>query len=236
MKYETRTPVKAVVMALAVSLAASGIALPVNAAEKADTELDSVTYSGWGDPAMAQIAVDSGRALIDHLTTARTLLDSEKIEQARSALLASKEFAGAIVRVMPYLTVVEEMMDAGDRVVEDKVDALKTDLLPIYASLDELAVFAPEAAQRTRGMIKQAQKHAEAGDKARAVKELKEAADEVSQHTVYLPVEFVQQQVRVARHALDQKQPDVKTAKTAVQRALDSLVVVVDSVVQTASR
>jgi hypothetical protein len=185
---------------------------------------------------MAQIAVNSGRALISHLSTARALLDSGQVDQARSALIVSKEFANAIERVMPYLTVVEEMIDASDRLVEEKVDALQTDLLPIYASLDELAVFAPEAAQNTRSMIKQAQNHAQAGDKVRAAEELKEAAAEVAQHTVYLPVRYVEQQVRVARHALDQKQPDVKIAKTAVQNALDSLVVVVDSVVETASR
>jgi hypothetical protein len=235
MKNQKRFLLKPIVTALAVTLAATTYAMPVNATVKPFSEQDSVTYSGWGNPAMAHIAVTSGRALIDHLMTARALLDTSQYDQARSALVASKEFADAIQRIMPYLTVAEELRNTSDKLVEEKVDVLPTDLLPIYASLDEMAVFAPEAAHKSTDMVKQAQKHAEAGDKARAAKELKEAAAEVAQHTVYLPVDYVDQQVRVAQHALDQKQPDVKTAKTAVEHAVHSLIVVVDAVEQTAS-
>jgi hypothetical protein len=235
MKKQTRLMLKPVAVALAASLLVSTIAMPVNAAEKSYSELDSVTYNGWGDPAMAHIAVTSGRALIDHLMTARALLKTNQYDQARSALIASREFTDAIERIMPYLTVAQELKDASDRVIEEKVDVLKSDLLPIYASLDELAVFAPEAAKKSKSMVRHAQQHAAAGDRARAAKELKEAAAEVTLHTVYLPVDYVNQQVRVAQYALAEKQPDVKTASTAVDKALHSLVVVIDTVEQSAA-
>ena len=70
---------------------------------------------------MAEIAVNSGRALINHLMTARALLANGEVEQARSALIAGREFSEAIERMMPYLTVVEEMMDASDRLVQEKI-------------------------------------------------------------------------------------------------------------------
>jgi hypothetical protein len=236
MKTETKYPICTVAIALVMSLVASGFSLPVFAEDTTYTEVTSVgQYRGWGDPAMAEIAVNSGRALISHLMTARALLDDGDVKPARSALIASREFADAIERMMPYLTVVEEMLDASDGLVQDKIGALSTDLLPIYASIDELTVYAPEVAHKTRGMLKQAEKHASRGDSKQAAKVLREAASEVSEHTVYLPVGYVEQQIRVAQNALSQEKPDVPTAKDAVNRSLDSLKVVVEAVVQTAA-
>ena len=236
-----KTPVNALLrplaVAVAVSLAGAAVSLPAAAADNTYTEVTSVgQYAGWGDPAIAKIAVDSGRALVNHLYSAKALLEQGRIPQARSALIGSHEFAAAIQRMMPYLTVVEDMLDAGDRVVQEKVEALSTDLLPIYASLDELDVYAPQIAHKTRGMLKQAEKNAAAGDKQGAAQELKQAAAVVSGHTVYLPVGYVNQQVRVALNAVEKSKPDLAAAKAAVDRALTSVTLVVDSVVQTAAR
>lgn len=237
MKSAVNAVLKPLAVAVAVSLASGAISLSAAAEDNSYTEVTSVSqYTGWGDPAMAEIAVNSGRALVNHLYSAKALLEQGRTEQARSALIASHEFAGAIQRMMPYLTVAQEMLDAGDRVVQEKVVALSTDLLPIYASLDELDVYAPEVAHNTRGMLKQAEKDAAAGDKQRAAQELKQAAAAVSEHTVYLPVDYVNQQVRVALNAVEQAKPDLAAAKAAVDRALTSVTMVVDAVVQTAAR
>lgn len=236
MKTETQYPIRTVAIALVISLVASGFSLPVFAEDTTYTEVTGVgQYRGWGDPAMTEIAVNSGRALINHLMTARALLDDGNVKQARSALIASREFADAIERMMPYLTVVEEMLDASDRLVQEKIEALSTDLLPIYASIDEMTVYAPEVANTAHGMLKQAEKHASSGDSKQAAKVLREAASEVSEHTVYLPVSYVEQQIRVAQNALGHEKPDLPAAKDAVNRSLDSLKVVVEAVVQTAA-
>ena len=237
MKTQTHYPIRSVAVVLATSLAISNISLPVFAEDTTSPEvINAEQYSGWGDPAMAGIAVNSGRALISHLMTARALLDDGEVTQARSALIASREFADAIKRMMPYLTVVEEMLDASNGLVEERIEALSTDLLPIYASIDEMTIYAPEVAKKTRGMLKQAEKHASSGDTKQAAKVLREAASEVSKHTVYLPVSYVDKQIRVAQNALNQEKPDVLAAKAAVNRSLDSLNVVVNTVVQTAGR
>jgi hypothetical protein len=184
---------------------------------------------------MAKIAVDSGRALIAHLSSAQALLGIGNVAQARSALIASREFADAIERMMPYLTVVEDMMDASNKVVEEDVTALSADLLPSYASLDELQVYAPQVANRTCGMVQKAVKNAAAGNRKDAAQVLKEAADDIVQHTVYLPVDYVDEQVRGALYALNQAKPDVAAAKAAVKRALDSVTTVVEEVDSTAN-
>jgi hypothetical protein len=208
------------------------VTVPARAADEQHSEASDVSQiRGWGDPAMAEIAVNSGRALVNHLRSAGALLDEGQAAQARSALIASREFADAIERTMPYLLVVEEMRDTGDRVVQENVEALAADFLPIYAGLDELAVYAPEVARKTRGMVKQAEKHAAGGDKKRAAGMLQEAAAVVTEHTVYLPVEYVDRQVRAALYAVNQSKPDLMAAKAAVGRALDSLTTVVDAVV-----
>jgi len=222
--------------ALLVLLATGAAGLPALAAEQTNTEAVALARdSGWGDPAMAEIAVNSGRALINHLMTARALLANGEVEQARSALIAGREFSEAIERMMPYLTVVEEMMDASDRLVQEKIDVLADDLLPVYADIDELTVYAPKVANKTRGMLKQAEKHAADGDRQQAAQVLRAAAAEISGRTVYLPVGYVEQQIRVAQHALNHPKPDVLVAQAAVERSLDSLHEVVDTVVQTAA-
>ena len=236
MKSTNRYAVKPVVAVLAAVLATGVVVSTASAASRGDSEtINFSEYSDWGDPGMAKIAVDSGRALIAHLSTARALLDIGRIAEARSALIASREFADAIERMMPYLSVVEDMMDVSNKVVEEDVTALSADLLPIYASLDELQVYAPQVANRTRGMVQKAEKNAAAGNRKDAAQVLKEAADDIVQHTVYLPVDYVDDQVRGALYALNQAKPDVVAAKAAVKRALDSVTTVVEEVDSTAS-
>ena len=221
---------KPVFIALAALLAASAVTLSARAADTSYKEQTSIgQYRGWGDPAMAQRAVNSGRELVKHLRSAKALLEEQLTVEARSALDASRDSAKAIERMMPYLLVVEEMMDASDHVVQEDVEALSTDLLPIYARLDEMAVYAPEVAHKTRGMVKQAESHAAAGNKTRAAEVLKQAASDITEHTVYLPVKYVDQQVQTALSAINQSKPDLPAATAAVDRALDSLTTVVET-------
>jgi hypothetical protein len=224
------TSLKPVVVSLAAAILATSVAAPAGAASHKDAatslETDIVQYHGWGDPEMADMAVNSGKAVISHLESAQALLDEGKIDQARSALIAGREFADAIQRMMPYLSVVEEMQDAGDRVVQEDIQAFSADLLPIYASLDDLEIYAPDVAKQSRGMVKQAGRR----DKQRAARESQDAATVAAGHTVYLPVDFVDGQLRAALNAVNRSKPDVAEAKAAVGRALDSLTTVVDMV------
>ncbi len=228
----TRYTLRPAAALLCAMLATGGaIAATADAGKSGGETVTISESSAWGDPAMAKIAVDSGRALMEHLDTARALLANGKVSQARSALLASREFADAIQRTMPYLRVVADMQDASKQVVQEDISTWAADLLPIYASLDELQVYAPEVARQTHGLVRQAQKHAAAGDRKRATKELRQAADDITRHTVYLPVDYVDEQVRGALYAINEKKPDLSAAKTAVNRALNSVTTVVDQVI-----
>ena len=121
--------------------------------------------------------------------------------------------------------------DASNRIIDEDVETLSVDMLPIYASLDNLQIYAPEVAQKTRHMVKQAEQHTSAGRKKEAVKVLKEAEDIIIKDTVFLPVKYVDEQVRVALSAVNQSKPDLKSAKQAIERAMSSITTVVDEVV-----
>jgi hypothetical protein len=209
MKSKTNAVVKPLAVLLALLLATSSEAPPVLAADKALAEAGtSRQYQAFKDPAIASIAVNAGRALVDHLMTAEASLDVGQVGQARSALIVSQDFADAIERIMPYLRGIEEKLDASDHMVAAQLEMLKADLLKIDASIDEMAVLTPDTENQT-------------------------AAAGVAEHTVYLPVEYVGQQVTAARSAIDRPTPDVSSAKAAIGRALNSLTLVVDAVVET---
>lgn len=212
-------------------LSLNTVATPLFAAEVTKEDITVSEYNGWGNPAMASIAVNAGRALVNHLRSADALLNDGDSVQARSALKTSQDFTAAIERMMPYLQVVDEMKDASNKIIEEDISTISLDMLPIYASLDDLQIYAPEIAQRTRAMVKHAEKHSTAGRKKEAVTVLKEAEDIIIKHTVYLPVKYVDEQVKVALSAVNKSKPDTKMAKQAVERAINSITTVVDEVI-----
>lgn len=232
----THNPLKPIALGLALVLASSAAFSTARAQDKnITTETSLSQYVGWGDPEMAQIAINSGRALLQDLRSASALLDEGRVSQARAALYTSHEFSAAIERMMPYLVVVRRMKDLSQKVVEEEADVFSADLLPIYASLNDLEIYAPKVAQKTRRMVQQAGRHAAKGNKQRAANVLKEAADIVARQTVYLPVEYVDMQVNAALYAVSQPKPDTAVAKLAVNRAVDSLTTVVNAVVEPAA-
>ena len=58
-----------------------------------------------------------------------------------------------------------------------------------------------------------------------------EAAVDITQSTVYLPVEYVDVQTHVALYALNMAKPDVTAARSAVDLALRSVTTVINEVV-----
>lgn len=225
----------AAVMLLTFGVSAFAPAYASSKTENTPQSTSMTQYIGWGDPDMAKLAVNSGRALIEHLRTASSLLSQGKTTQARNALIASHEFASAIDRMMPFLVVTQQMKSTSDQIMNEKIDVYTADFLPIYASLNDLQVYAPKVATKTRAMVKTAEQHAKNGKRKQATEILKRAEDIVSNQTVYLPVSYVEQQVNAALYAVNLPKPDTKAANTAVSHAIDSLVDVVNTVVKPAA-
>lgn len=181
------------------------------------------TYRGWEDPAMRDVAASSGRALVARLQAVGAELDLKEVNQARADLVTSSEFADALVRMMPYSVVADDIRNAKNSLVAEDSQEFYEDLLPIYASLNQLEVYAPDTAKNAHKKIKQAENQARHSDKKAASQTLQEVAEDIAATNIYLPVRYVRGQISVAVDALDRSSPNVDAAKTAVNNALDSL-------------
>jgi hypothetical protein len=217
----------AIALTVAATLLAANSVVAAAAMEKPGPKSETIV-AGWEDPVMPDVAASSGRALLRHLESAKAYLATNSVTGARSALRDSAEFASAIRLMMPYEVVTDQIENAKQHVVDTSIDVFYADLLPIYGSLDELDVYAPKVAEKAREGVKKAEQHAKAGNRKAAANQLQNVVDEFSQTTVYLPIGYVSDQIRAAETALDKKQPDLTTAKKAVNNALGSLAAVVD--------
>jgi tetrahydromethanopterin S-methyltransferase subunit B len=233
---------KPFVRTLTASAVAALLALPVGAGYAAGAKQDASTkpaapaqmqvtdreaitqYAGWEDPDLARIAVHGGRALLRHVQAAHTALEENKVGEARASLTAAEDFAEGLQLMAPYTVVADHIRDAKKELLASDSDVVVNDMLPIYASVDEMADYAPDLATKAKGKLDEAVKHMKAADKAKAAEKLDEVAADISSTTVYLPVLYVEHQIEAARHALDKDPPDAKLAKTAVDNAMDSLV------------
>jgi hypothetical protein len=181
-------------------------------------------YTGWEDPDMARIAVHGGRALLRHLDTAHRDLVNNKQSEASTALNAADDFAQGLQMMVPYTVVVDNIRNAKNKLLASSTGVVVDEMLPIYANLDEMSEYAPKLAQQAKNKLNQAVKHAKQGDKQKAAETLTEIADDISATTVYLPVLYVKDQINIARNALNQDPPQLRTAQSAIESSMDSLV------------
>jgi hypothetical protein len=181
-------------------------------------------YLGWDDPDMARVAVHGGRALLRDLRAAHAAVEQGKLGTARPDLTAAKDFAEALQLMIPYTVVVDRIRNAKNELLSSTSGLIVDDLLPIYANLDEMAEFAPELAHKAKTKLDEAVKQMHKGEKKKAAAKLDEVAADISSTAVYLPVLYVENQVKVARRALDQEKPDTAVARGAIDNALASLV------------
>lgn len=219
------TPRSLATAALTLVVATAG--LPV-LAKTQDDLTETVTVSdNWADTNMAELAASSGRLLLERIETAKNMIDSGHVQAARDELAAAEDTAGAIETMMPFIVVVDQIRDAKNTLLAENTDQFQDDLIPIYARLDEMSIYAPEVAKHAKGQIRHAERQAASGNTQEAGKAMDSASDYLTASTVYMPVDYVNSQVAVARIALSGDAPDAAVAKRAIQNAQQSLVTVV---------
>ena len=233
----TRTAASALMAgAVATALATSGLpawAASQKAAPAANQNkmTETITVSGgWASPEMEKLAESSGRFLLHRLDAADDLIKAGDYKVAHKELDGAMDTAGAIKAMMPFLTVADQIKNAKNKLVVEGTDFLRDDLLPVYGQLDEMSLFAPDVAFKAKQHVEAAEEKAEAGKKAEAVKNLSDAIETITATTLYLPIDYVYDQVAAARTALFNDAPDAKTAQRAVENARSSLVAVVTTV------
>jgi hypothetical protein len=216
-----------VLLAAVLAVVSTTAALPV-LAEGGITDVCAVTGShGEIYPHKVNRAVNPADALISHLRQAEIQLNRGAVEKARSILMSSREYSRKLQymqaetwRALQYINRSTDTHDYG-------VGVLPVDRGGIYSSLDEMEGYAPEFAQETRERLKQAQKHVVTGDIQRTAETLKEVIASVP--SSLQPGQPIDRQILLALELLGENEPDIATAKSVVENAINRLMVVVET-------
>ena len=189
------------------------------------TEQENIDqYMGWQDPDMARVAVHDGRALLDHIEAAHAALQENRTGEARAALNAAEDFAEGLQLMIPYTVVMDNIHNAKSQLLDADTGIVVDDMLPIYSSFDEMADYAPNLATNAKAKVDQAVRHLHKVEKPKSSQTLDEIAAEISSTTVYLPVNYVENQIESALAALNQDPANTQTANQAIDNTLQSLV------------
>lgn len=180
--------------------------------------------SGWANPDVEHAAAASGRVLMSHLRAASAFLSSGSLAGARSELIVAHDFSAALKHDMPFLEISKSIRNAQKKLVSGNTEIAYDDLLPIYARFDDMQVYAPELARRERHKVKRAETEARNGNTHAAAQALADVANDLETTTVYLPLDHVSKEIRLAQAALHGSHPNLKSAQKSVNNALDSLV------------
>jgi hypothetical protein len=195
--------------------------------ENAPKESPYMKYPGWTRPldeATADIAFTAGDALGRHLTQAQKLLRSkDEVAAVRSELLIAAQFVAAIEPVMPYSILDDQLRNLSRQLRSGEAQNPFDQFLPVYASLDALEWYAPEATSHMRERIRQAALTAKSGRPGAAAERVEQVRAEASDIIAHLPVHDIGVKIRLAQQALDRDPPDRSGALAAIKHALADL-------------
>jgi hypothetical protein len=222
---ETQRSFQFVLVATALIVATAATSLPVSATE--GTIADECVVTGNQDgiyPQRVNRVVNPADVLINDLRKAEVQLNSGAVARARSILTSSRDYSRNLQfmkeeteRALQYINRSNEYNDNG-------AGLLQRDWVGIYSSLDEMEVYAPKLAQDTRERLEQAEKHATRSDIQKAAETLKTVVTGVPNSL--LPGQPIDRQILLALEFLGENQPDIATAKSVVEDALNRLIVV----------
>lgn len=181
---------------------------------------------------MEKIAAHTGNEIVRHLNAAQKAIDANDSGKALGEVEAANRLNDSVMQSMPYVNVNEKLFNAKGKLAMEDSGRFYDDLLPIYAELDDMEIYAPAVAQKARGKIKEAETLARAGKNAEASAKLKEVMDDISETTVFLPVGYVHGQLEAAQNALSEHHRDITVAKTAINNALGSLTAFTEGVLE----
>ena len=195
-----------------------------NTAVAPEESIEQDDFPGWHNPMLARAAKYAGQALIADLKSAQKALDLNDLKRANHYLDAARNLADGIRTMMPFTVTIDQIRDAKGN-ISVNADLFETDtLLPIYQSLEELDVYAPEIAQQSRDKVGQAEKLAKAGKNMQAVEILDQVEADITATTVYMPVITVSQHIDDAMAALKAEPSNKINAQEQIDMALTSMI------------
>jgi hypothetical protein len=208
-------------LALTVALAGLGPAIlspPVPAATI--QEEVTVTPSKSINPREEAIISAAGVKVLRHIAQARGNIHGKDTQAAKAELDRAEKLLDIIQAAVPTTQVKDRIWVAKKHMEYEDTQEVLPDLIPIYASLNDLVDVMPVEAATTH--LDEAKEHLKSGDKEKA-REALEATDAALQYTeVDLPLSTTRRWVVEAKADLSKENPD--DADKALKSAEDSVV------------
>jgi hypothetical protein len=222
---ETQRSFQFVLVTTALIVATAAASLPVSATEGTIADECVVTGTHGGIyPQRVNRAVNPADVLISDLHKAEVQLNGGAVASARGILTSSRDY----FRNLQFMKVEAERalhhINRSDESDDNGAGMSPRDWIGIYSSLDEMEVYAPEVADDTRESLKQAQKHATTGDIQRIAETLKAVITEVPYSLQ--PGQPIDRQILLALELLGENEPDIATAKSVMEDALNRLIII----------
>jgi len=194
----------------------------VQAAQPANTDTITETVA-VNSTRLSDVSEQIGRAVVHQLVNAHEALALGHRDKARKDLHAAGNLNYSALRMMPFAVLNDDIFNAKGKLALGETELFYDDLLPIYTELDELAMYAPEKALKAKLHLRKAESFAHKNNTKASIKKLDEVMNVVSETGIYLPVVYVNGQIKAALHDLKQPESDGRTAIKAVDNAIESL-------------
>jgi hypothetical protein len=187
----------------------------------ADNLKEEVTVtSGKTITAAEESAISSAATkVLRHIAQARGDIKDNKPDQAKGELDKASTLINIIKAGVPTWKVKDHIWVAKEHLSYEDTTAVLQDLVPIYASLDDIEALVP--VEKAKAHVKQAEKKLKEGSKKKGKVEL-ELADEALIYTeIDLPIQFIEEHVKAALGYLGKS--DSKKADEALAAAEDGV-------------
>ncbi len=211
---------KPLVAALLASLIATGPVLADSAIHEQISVVPGRQITPKDEAAISSTAVK----VLRHIAEARGALQGETpdLDKARAQLQQSDRLLDIIQASVPTTRIKDRIWVAKKHLEYENTEEVLPDLVPIYASLEELVDYVPTAKAKTH--LDNAKQALKKGDKPKAVEQLQAADDALLYVEADLPLSGTRSLVNRAKSSLDKQ--DAASADQALAVAEDSVVYV----------
>ncbi len=189
-----------------------------------ETVNEDVTVSPGKPLSFPQQEVIANQAVkaLKHIAKARGFIHEKNIGDANRELSKAQEIMETIRGSLPTTRIKDHIWVAKKHLSYEASEEVIPDLVPIYASLDEIQSFV--TVDKTRVHLDEAKKALKDGDKEKGAQALELAGDSLVYVEIDLPLSFTERKVALAQHLLaDGKE---KEADAALKDAEDGVQVI----------
>jgi len=157
--------------------------------------------------------------VLRHIAQARGDIHSKNLSGAQAELKQAQKLIEVIKATLPTEKIKDRIWVAKKHLTYEDTDTVMQDLIPIYASVDDIEEFAPM--NNVKEHVDKAKKHLQNGNKKGANEELKLADDAVVFTEIDLPLGYTEKKISSAQKFLAKK--EAKKADISLKSAEDGV-------------